>query len=39
MEKENQLHVLKPSMKPTEINSIIINSIEQGFVIVYENLE
>ncbi len=39
MEKENQLFVIRPGMKTQELNNTISNAIEQGFVILYENVE
>jgi dynein heavy chain len=39
MEKENQLFILKPGMKAQELNNTISNAIEQGYVIIYENVE
>lgn len=39
MEKENNIAVLKPNGKSKEVQNILQRAIEDGFPVLYENLE
>ena len=39
MEKENNMILLKPNRKSNEIQNILSQAIENGFPILFENLE